>query len=915
MTKKQSNAIKGVAVLLTAFYSLFYSVDIMKRLHLSWVIGSYEIQEKIAQMCAIGFSLFVFVTGYGLARKFKELKSTKEMAKSVWGKYVRMMSYMAVSFIMLEISCSLMDKNTEFSHAWSAEWGSQVLGALSNIFGIADFMNWNWLVTSWNYWGIYAILILIAPVFYKILQKYGAYVFLGLTVVSVYLINFTQYSGELKKYLPVMAVAMIASEYNLFERLQEFFDASRSHKVFLVAVDVLAIFMLLMLKYETTFPGTVLDWFWTLSLIVLIVFTVDQIKAFHVSLGWLGSISCYFLLVGKPISKIALKFSHHTILVFLIALALTAIVAIICRLVVVANPIEKINSINRTIAFEILLSAGITLVEYVIIAAVSSMVFMTNDDNSIQTFLSGAFTGEIFPVHQYTNVLLSYPLSWLYRIFPNVAWWYVHSQLAVALGLTGIHFAFLHLAGKRQEKIWKPLIVIILFDCTIVFFVIQNITFTIVPIILGCGAMTLLMLMFDLDSKKKQIICGIILAIVSTIMISHRRQSGYVIICYFLVVVIYKSLKKYGTFKKLMIHVAALLIPAVVIVGTATIINSKVQVATHGEEFMEFNDARVKFTDYPHVRKYEEDPELFDAAGWNKTALIQANSWCFINESITTESFQYVMEHNSRSFIDATSVRIRSILNQTKVKSVFVLWFISLILLGISIYTQKKRYLFWPFLCNLAGTIGLLVIQLVMGRILYRTLVVTLIPSITVNLIMYLDNPPVIVKPNTNRYKIITLILVAALLAPLVTQNFSVGRKKYYELTKEADKIVLDYVESHPENIYVPKGSVPYGYDPFLSNNTANLLPMGGAVYKSGGYQRKLELLGLDKLDGYTFAKDNVYFLTPVDADNLDLEKGSDVFFKVFYNWLKKDYDVTGCEKVDTVETPLKTYYVYKFLY
>ncbi len=77
----------------------------------------------------------------------------------------------------------------------------------------------------------------------------------------------------------------------------------------------------------------------------------------------------------------------------------------------------------------------ITATDFLICYRHSYMLYMTNDDASIQNLLNGFTTGVKDPAHQFISIFLGYPLTCLYKLIPAVQWWFVYSQLMMLIGI------------------------------------------------------------------------------------------------------------------------------------------------------------------------------------------------------------------------------------------------------------------------------------------------------------------------------------------------------------------------------------------------------------------------------------------------------------------------------------------------
>lgn len=121
------------------------------------------------------------------------------------------------------------------------------------------------------------------------------------------------------------------------------------------------------------------------------------------------------------------------------------------------------------------------------------MQYYLNDDTNIHSVLSGEYTGSPFAVHQFINVALGFFISRLYILMPSVPWWYVYSQALMLSGILMINYNISICAKKSKTTYVVPAIVIFLFDFVVLLFPFANISYTIVPAVLGSGILAMVM--------------------------------------------------------------------------------------------------------------------------------------------------------------------------------------------------------------------------------------------------------------------------------------------------------------------------------------------------------------------------------------------------------------------------------------
>lgn len=141
------------------------------------------------------------------------------------------------------------------------------------------------------------------------------------------------------------------------------------------------------------------------------------------------------------------------------------------------------------------------IVMYLICFHYSNFLYLTNDDSSIQNLLNGFTTGNNDPSHQFISIFLGLPLAFLYKIFPEIQWWFVYSQIIGIVGIVITNY-IIYRAGffndkysddKSVEKFFITAIIVGVYNFAFVVPGITRTSFTMIPSLLGAAiCMTML---------------------------------------------------------------------------------------------------------------------------------------------------------------------------------------------------------------------------------------------------------------------------------------------------------------------------------------------------------------------------------------------------------------------------------------
>lgn len=583
-----------------------------------------------------------------------------------------------------------------------------------------------------------------------------------------------------------------------------------------------------------------------------------------------------------------------------------------------------------------LVPAAMALVCYGLCVCFGGMMYQTNDDTSIQNTLSGMITGSPFPVHQFIHILISYPLSRLYKYIPSVQWWFVYSHFLMLTGLTVINCSLWRYAeDNRYPRVLAVLFTAIL-DAVFFIYPISYIGYTTVAGVTGAGAAALLTLKRG-RHQPVRIAAAVILYVLA---FCHRSNSGEVAGCFILLAILYGclnpqtegvglSLPAPGNERENLKNLIRRLIPfgiaAVLLIGGTAVLtnwNQSFQERLNGQEFVRFNSARSAYMDYPKD-SFEDNPRIYQDVGWDETTYHLVKSWCFMDENVTTEHFLYLVENSrtERKTTDLATLRSRwdQLQQYSPVVSVELAWLIICVgcLVSICLHFDKRALLFWVLNC--LGTAVLVCYQLYTGRILYRTTVICLLPSTVFNLAVFFER-----FGRTNRKKTRRIVSALMILACIpwaiqsVNTAFDTAEKARLIRSEEKDIALAEYAASHEDVIFIKQGSLTSNRSPakrVMTGKASNLIGWGGSTTYSRIYRIQLTGNGIKKLSGELMENKNVRFVSKAKITNAK-GKGRKIAethgLVLFYKWLRDRHGAKGIVLEDTVCDGI---YIYRFLF
>ena len=918
MKVKDSQIIKGIAILLMYFQHLYSTTSRYEEFGLTGLIGSASIMELIAVACHVCVCLFVFVTAYGIAIQEKgHLYNRDSYIKNSIRRYSELLKQFAAVFLILLFLSYIFNLEYGAAQAWGESQISRIIGILCNATGMAAVFQVPWFSASWWYLSLAILLIFVVPVLHIAVRKLGPYASVFLSLFLVQSFGLDTVMDGLPRYLIVAVAGIIFAEYNIFERTEHYIETKKGLGYFLVAVILIAIPVTAVMKSHMQ-SKYLLDAVMAVLVIELTQLCIKKIPCLNTALAFIGKYSLYMWLIHSFFTKYWFQeftYSFQNIwAIFFVLVGITLFISIclskleqICSRLFVWGKCDK-----RHVRF---LIALLTTVVCFLTAVVSSTLsYMTNDDAGIQSLLSGNVTGEPYITHQFINIILGAFISFLYKLLPQIQWWYVYSLLLLAVGIFMLHFCIIKICKDKKTSLKTAILVIVVVDISFMVYSIANVSFTTVPAVLGTGLVALLFASDNVENKRTLKWIGCIVVIGYVLLLIHRSASAYALICYILLGVLWNFTGRYKVGRKLVVRFGAVCMFFVLLTGCVNGLNKIADEKINGIEFIQYNAARARYKDYGHD-SYAENPELYEEAGWSEELYSLVEKWYFMDGAVTTENFNYLSENSKvKSSITASSkAALMTALKDTDCQAIICLWIVSIffVILSVTIcFNVRKLY----FICmNNLGSILLLLYQLLKGRMLYRSLFVVLLPAVVINCILIINH----YRMKTEEDRIFKILVFLGLLycsSLVLDYTFDPIENANKEKIMEKSRKTEEYVLAHPDNTYIYAPSVYNNISPwsvYTGKGLSNMIPWGGSAYHSDNYNRRLELNSIDDLSGEVVKRDNVYLLF---NENIMGEQPADkaVLPVCFYLYLQENFDAKGFVMEEDIGQMV---YVYRFVF
>lgn len=229
LSKKDSLALKGVAILIMLFHHLYCSVDRFENFTIDFAPFSQSTVVSVSLFFKICVSIFAFITGYGLLKSIANIDfNNKSVFKWNVTRLIKTMSGFWLIYILSFVVSMIIDRRP-LTVYFDGSRIKGVLYVLLDFLGLANLFDTPTLNSTWWYMSAAIVFILIIPIIYLVTRKIG-YLPVVLLIVALPRLMNVDYPGGVNAYSFILPVifGMIFAEYNLFEKMSDIMPKNKA---------------------------------------------------------------------------------------------------------------------------------------------------------------------------------------------------------------------------------------------------------------------------------------------------------------------------------------------------------------------------------------------------------------------------------------------------------------------------------------------------------------------------------------------------------------------------------------------------------------------------------------------------------------------------------------------------------------
>lgn len=496
--------------------------------------------------------------------------------------------------------------------------------------------------------------------------------------------------------------------------------------------------------------------------------------------------------------------------------------------------------------------AGITALLWGFLLCFSDIYFAANDDQFILRAMTGFQPGGAPDFHLYLHGMYVYPLRWLQRLFPGVAWFSLMEIVLLSLAMTVILKSILQCWLRSGHSMWTGLALCAGFAVLYGLHYFARITYTVVGAMLGAAAAAQILSIDCQNISDRSIIRSMLLAVLLAALCYGLRQLSILpVLGYCGIAFLLRFFQCFGWGKQRkrsprpMLAAAGLVV--LVLGGLAAAREAEIQLKEK-RTYLDWQQARISVIDYINLKSLPS--EALESVGWTDEQRILLDKWNTMDEAISTEALRSVRKNWYNS---ETTTTAGAAIEDLRWRSP---WFVQtmVVLFGLGLFAlfcafRNRRENPWlPLALLMTGLLCFLFFcyLALKGRLPYRAVTVALLPAAAMVFCLLGECPLPTARKGWRAA--LGILLAVSMAAPLPALLGAVRRRRSpwdYNAHADMDAQAL----THPDLLLIYSTELVNDMRMFPDTSQGvpqNLTFWGGWSRGSDEYNAKLAAFGLD---------------------------------------------------------------------
>lgn len=255
-TKAETNRCKGIAILMMLFHHLFNDYEEYAGYPVEYWPLTGDQTLHLALLCKLCVTIFVFLSGYGIAAvytaKFQNQEPTKEQFwKFTVSRYWKLMTGYWFVFL-LALICAPLGRTP--AQAYGTDFKTAVVYFIIDFFGLSFAFHTPTLNPTWWYLSVALYIVFLMPFVMKIAKKTGT---LFVLAAAMGLLQLMEIQSVASTYVFGMLLGAVCFEWDIFGKWSRMFAGKKAGFFGKSAVLLAATVLLLKFRMNYNYYGMV----------------------------------------------------------------------------------------------------------------------------------------------------------------------------------------------------------------------------------------------------------------------------------------------------------------------------------------------------------------------------------------------------------------------------------------------------------------------------------------------------------------------------------------------------------------------------------------------------------------------------------------------------------------------------------
>ena len=221
-TKKDTMAMKGIAIIMMIIHHCFFETSRYEGYNIVFAPLNERYTVIIASFFKICVGIFVFLSGFGITKSIIKISNGRladkqTLKKVVFKRYIALMFGFIFVFILSQLFC------------WFANKGQIEIYKSNNIFnsisyfiadglGLANLFGTPTLNGTWWYMSLAIIIVVITPLLYNLIKKYGLIITLALNIFITQVLKVDKY--DITRWMTILIFGIYSANTSLLTQIK-----------------------------------------------------------------------------------------------------------------------------------------------------------------------------------------------------------------------------------------------------------------------------------------------------------------------------------------------------------------------------------------------------------------------------------------------------------------------------------------------------------------------------------------------------------------------------------------------------------------------------------------------------------------------------------------------------------------------